>query len=97
MRKFKFIQVELKKEYVLAFRLVMILAAWPFLSNIYDSFATGEVSIGTFTAVKGVSAGFYFGLAKNFAFALLFVWLASLGVTAKAERNDNETTNREET
>lgn len=90
MSEIKLIRVELEKNYVLAFRLVMILAAWPFLSNIYFAFLTGSIDIRTFTAVRGESLAFYVGVAKNAAFALLFLWLGSFGVMAKTENTDIE-------
>jgi len=92
MSEIKLIRVELEKNYVLAFRLVMILAAWPFLSNIYFAFVTGSIDLRTYTAVRGESLAFYVGVAKNAAFAMLFLWLATFGVSAKAEKTDVEDT-----
>ena len=90
MRKIELLQVELRKEILWAFRLVMLLVAWPFISDIYFAFMTGSIEFRGNTVVRGESPIFYARIIKKAAFVILLLWLASFGSIAKKDRTEAE-------
>lgn len=79
MKEPELIRVYLKRKYVLAFRIVMLLVSWPFIFDVYQVIVAGSANLGTHIAVRGEDWGYYAHLSKKGIFALFFLWLGTFG------------------
>lgn len=83
------LRIYIHKKYLVAFRIVMIIAALPFADNVYDAVTTGTTNLRTDYVTRGEHWGFYANVAKNLAFTFFFIWLAT-GGTRKVDFNKDD-------
>jgi hypothetical protein len=82
MNDSKTFRVYLNKKHLLAFRVIMLLVAIPFVTKVYYAISLGQIDAGTHIVIRGESWGYYTYLAKYGMFSIFFLWLASFGSRA---------------
>jgi len=84
------IEIPLDKKYVVMFRVVMLIAAIPFVREVYEIIVSGEAELRSFTATRGDHWGYYAELSKESMIALFLLWMGTFGVKAKDETPEIE-------
>lgn len=79
MKEFKLIRVYLEKKNILPFRIMMLVASWPFLVGAFEVAVSGSASLWTHVATRGEDWGYYTNLIMKATFALFFLWLGTFG------------------
>ena len=77
-------KLKLKKKYVLAFRLLMFVAALPFILGAYDALNLGYIEFRS--EIKDTDdLKYYTRLLRDGAFSFFFLWLGTYGVEAATD------------
>ncbi len=85
MNKLKLVRVNVNRNYLWAFRIVIFLASTPFLLDLYHVLVTGIIQDGRTTATHENGKLFYLIIIKKMAYAMLLLWFCTGGLVAKKE------------